>query len=210
LKGQGFGTVIEKNYDGYGISISGSEGSEIERVELSEFMITRNSSDENEAGHLICGSYVDNLIIQNVFVYDAYGYAIALVSSDNNKIVNSIVDTTAAAGQDGIYTAGDGNIIEGNHVANCQNAGIRIMNSGDNIVRGNRCFSNGGSGIILYSHASDNLVNSNHCKNNDYGIYVNGAGCENNVVTGNRATGNTTDNFLDEGTNTTDSGNDWN
>jgi parallel beta-helix repeat protein len=61
----------------------------------------------------------------------------------------------------------------------------------------------------IYIEGDDNGASNNTITQCDTGIEVHTSG-DRNVLTGNRVTGNTTDNLDDNGTNTTDSGNDWN
>lgn len=63
-------------------------------------------------------------------------------------------------------------------------------------------------GIWIDGTSDDSAVSANIIEGCATGIEVD-TGANNTVVTGNRATGNATDNFDDNGTATTDSGNDW-
>ena len=78
-------------------------------------------------------------------------------------------------------------------------------------IADNTCIGNTGNGISLGGDSDDNVISGNVATGNGVrGIHIIAGTCDRNVVTGNRATGNTTANFTDSGTNTTDTGNDWN
>ena len=96
-------------------------------------------------------------------------------------------------------------------IANDDN-GICLDSSDFVSITGNIAEGNGTTGYeagIYLGDADDNILAGNICENNRNGIYI-AADCDRNVVTGNRATGNNTLNFDNDGSNTTDSGNDWN
>jgi parallel beta-helix repeat protein len=84
-----------------------------------------------------------------------------------------------------------------------------------NTISGNVCSDNTAHGINLsgvsVSEPDSNLISGNVCEGNgSYGIRIAASGADRNVVTGNRATNNTSGNYSDSGTNTTNSGNDFN
>jgi len=129
-----------------------------------------------------------------------------------NNVIDNIDNTGTAALGIGIYTGASAteDIISNNTTKNCSGTGI-VIEVDESNINGNTSVDNGVNGILIQANSDNNMLSGNICNNNgSRGIYIAAATEQNNVVTGNRATGNTTANFTDSGTGTTDSGNDWN
>jgi len=229
--GKGWQTIIEKNGDYNGIYLAGSGGSEYKNIYLRDFKITRNTSDTNSK-YLICLEYCDNSKVDNIWIYNSYDRGAYLGYCDGLSFNNNFCEDNAKAGAYivyGYYSIIQGNqfdnnttglailttysIISGNQCRNNAEKGMSILGADYNTISANECISNGDGdasegGIILGGSAEGNILSGNFCiSNNPDGIEIAG---DRNVVTGNRSTSNTTANFDDNGTNTIDSGNDWN
>lgn len=233
--GHGWNTIIEKNGNYHGIELIGSGGSEYSNVVLANFKITKNAADENAQQDLIELSFVDNLIMQNVWCYDSYDMG-ALLTSCDNAFISGCHFTDC--GDSGLYFAAVGGTpnkarVIGNYVYNNSGDGLVLGVVDHSTIDGNICIANTGSGLVLsgsdhnsitsnicegnggaantagmlLSNSDDNVLTGNICEGNEDGLHI--ASGDKNVLNGNRATGNATDNFVDGGTNTTDSGNDW-
>jgi hypothetical protein len=132
---------------------------------------------------------------------------------DNNIIFDSAKDIGGFAV--GIWITQVSKVnITGNTISNYSYSsayGILIReDTSDCSVTGNIIYDVD-DGIVLDLNSDDNVITGNIVRDcNGTGILINNANCDRNVVTGNRSTNNTTANFTDSGTNTTDSGNDWN
>ena len=172
---------------------------------------------------------IKNCTIDIVRAPNQYG---AWIESNDTVIRSCIFKNCNGGGGGGIYVIGSRCTIDQNRAYNnydgillqaadcmvasnlCRdnsNDGINLGASFRNSVRGNQCYNNTVDGICIQDNSDDNVLGTNVCYNNGgRGIYILHATCDRNVLTGNRATGNTVANFTDNGTNTTDSGNDWN
>ena len=108
----------------------------------------------------------------------------------------------------GIYCHGGAGVsvnvrISNNYCADNGTAGILAYGLSRSSILGNNCYSNDAEGIKISNDVDDCVITGNVCNGNStYGIWLSSATADNNVVTGNRATGNTTSNFTDAGTNT--------
>jgi len=232
--GHGWNTIIEKNGDYSGIYLAGSGGSEYENIVLSSFKITKNAADENAGRRLIELSFVDNLIIKEVWAHDSQEHGALLTSCDNALVADSLftdcghtglyfncvtgTPTKARMRSNYFYNNVQGfagvylehSTIDNNIAIGSSGHGMWFSNCDYNSITANICEGNGDAANeagILLSNSDDNIITGNICEGNEDGIHI--VSGDRNVVTGNRATGNTTDNFVDAGTNTTDSGNDW-
>ena len=235
LKGVGSGTILEKNCNDHCIEADGASGTEITNIRIADLKITTNASDTNSNKYHIWWEYVDKSSIENVYCHNAYHSGIRLEYCDNNKVVSNVIDTTVSAGTGmvltnscndneitnnhclgggasnggGMYVWGARNIISHNFCSNNDGDGLYIQGH-DITVNNNQCYNNNSDGIYLYN-ADDCIISANICNDNGaYGIIVSNVNCSRCVVTGNRATGNTTADITDQGTNTTISGNDYN
>jgi len=91
-------------------------------------------------------------------------------------------------------------IIKGNVLVNNASSGIRLFSADNCIVEGNICEGNAGKGLDL--EESDNcIVNGNISEGNDKGLEID-ADCDRVIYTGNYIRGNTTNQVIDNGTNT--------
>lgn len=133
---------------------------------------------------------------------DISGAALRVVIASNQISGNS-----SAA----IYTYGDKHSITGNTIYDNGLNGITTIGADGCAITGNSIDSNTGDGIVL-GNSTDNCPVSNNIvtANSGTGINIAGGGtaCDRNIITGNRVSGNTTAQITDNGTNTTQTGND--
>lgn len=238
FQGRGWNSIIEKNGNFHGIHINGSSGSEIENVLLRNFKITKDDGD-TYLKDLIYATYVNNLIIDSIWA-DKPKYCganltycenpivhkcvfsnsislngLLIASSPTNPVMAKVNNCMAYGNIVGIgFTNIEDGIITGCTCRDNSNIGIYLENVNLSTIVGNLCKDNGGGSIevgIYISNSDNNIINANICEGNSInGIELSSSESVRNVVTGNRSTGNTTNNFVDNGTATTDSGNDWN
>jgi parallel beta-helix repeat protein len=135
---------------------------------------------------------------------------------NNNSIDSLDINNASNSGEaGGIYLSNgsDRNIVNGNKVSNITLTSGGVLSYGIYVydalcvVSGNNAYTVDDYGIYILG--DNNTVSGNTASGCDTGIETRSS-ADRTVVTGNRATSNTTDNFDDNGTNTTDSGNDWN
>lgn len=228
--GKGWRTIIEKNGNYRGIVLDGSSGNEYNNVYLRDFKITRNASDNNNIS-LIFFDYVDDLKIENVWGYNSSYRGLEITNCDRCEIIyNKFSDCD----NEGIYVLGvsssSGSRVLGNSCMDGSSFGIVMIgghgicadnycagNGSDGLylnafdkssITGNVCEGNSGNGIGCYSCNNDILSGNIIEGNGDDGIFMENTCGANNVITGNRGTNNTNENF-DDDAGSTDSGNDW-
>ena len=200
LVGHGHNTIIERNCNTYGIDAVGGAGTELTGIVLRDFKTTRNAADANLFS-LVHFSYVDNSTIEHLLVENAAYHGIRAVLSDNNKIINCIIDTTID--QDGLYLTGTNNIVTANVVGGADDIGIHVLGNENNISNnqvsgsgshnivcgGNDCIIEGNTardgsadGIYL-NNSSRNIITSNQCFGNTVnGIHIMGASADNDLA----------------------------
>ena len=157
------GCVIEKNYNGNGITATGGSGTELENISIIGGKITRNAADTN-ANKLIYFTYVDGFVIKGVTAYDSYQDGIYVDHCDGGVITENIVDTFEHYG-----------IV----AATCTQVKItenRVV-SGDEIG----IYSSAGSNNVIANNTIKDLVEA---ANAMYGIAITGPYtiCSNNVI----------------------------
>ena len=228
LAGKGWNTSIEKNGAYDGISLIGSNGSEYTNLCLQDFRITRNASDTNN-NPLINLEYCDKSTMRNVFFDDGYYFGIELDDCDDFAVIDSLFDSCgnnsmdingastrgqitnnriSAGSQNGILCYIDYVSINGNVIENSAGS-ITLYGASNCSIVGNVIY-NSVNGIFLTTDSDNNIISGNISEGNSiYGIRIATDTCDINVVTGNRATNNTSANFSDAGTGTVDIGNDW-
>ena len=159
----------------------------------------------------------DNFNITNcTFKNNTYGNALHIDGTAANvcsgKVIGCLADNSGEGGF-GIYSGIENANISSNLVINCSDFGFSVGAQYCTFTN-NQAIGNGSGGVNEAGFTvggDDNVFSGNIANgNNQYGFHVTSVGASRNVFTGNRATGNTTSNFDDNGTNTTDSGNDWN
>jgi parallel beta-helix repeat protein len=229
LSGKGWDTIIEKNGNFDGITLTGSDGSEYENVMLRDFKITRNSNDTN-AQQLIHLQYVDHVVIQNIWAYQGYDHCcyleycddlivsssrfedsatnagLAITNAGNNQARTKIIGNDLYNNLTGLVTSFvDYATYTNNTAVGNTNYGFLIGNSDFSSIGNNVAESNGdggtGEGGFYFGGANGYTITGNVAEdNNPNGFYI--ASGTKNVVVGNRATNNTTNDFSDSGTNT--------
>lgn len=107
-------------------------------------------------------------------------------------------------GDHGIHIDGGADmLISGNYSNSHTQDGICLNNCKDTSVVSNLCLDNGASGICLLASTDDCFIDANYCfDNGTYGIEIAAVTCDRNTVTNNKLRGNTTNQFLNSGTNT--------
>ena len=184
LVGHGHNTIIERNCNTYGIDAVGGAGTELTGIVLRDFKITRNAADTNLFS-LVHFSYVNNSTIEHLLVENAAYHGIRVVLSDNNKIINCIIDTTID--QDGLYLTGTNNIVTANVVGGADDIGIHILGNENNISN-NQVSGSGGHNIIC--GGNDCIIKGNVARDGSAdGIYLNNS--SRNIITSNQCFGNT-------------------
>ncbi|KKM94588.1 hypothetical protein LCGC14_1196870, partial [marine sediment metagenome] len=160
LQGRGWNTIVEKNGNFTGIELIGGSGSEYTGVKLKDFKITRNSADSNGGVYLINLTYVDNLILDNILLYDAYTDALKIANCSDFLTFNCNVQRFKDWG---LYYTGSQGII-----SNC-------VADGDSIST-----ANSSRGIIAVSCTDTLIVNCRAvnlaASNTLIGIYLSGNG----------------------------------
>ena len=88
IEGEGpSATIIEKNGDFIGISVTGSSGNERKNIIIRNLTVTRNASDTNNKELIKC-SFMDNSSISNIELLDAYYIGLSITDSDIVKITD--------------------------------------------------------------------------------------------------------------------------
>ena len=143
----------------------------------------------------------DNIIIDEIWAYNSYDTGIGVSFADNVSIINNRLTDSQTAHGLSIYNSSTNIRVVNNYCYNNTQHGISLSSVNGALINSNQCNNNTASGIYLVT-ADNNIISGNECNSNAYGINISNAGCDRNVVTGNRATGNGTANFNDQGTNT--------
>lgn len=163
---------------------------------------TCNVVTYNTSHGIVCGG--NDLVSANTVAFNG-GNGISASNSSNNAITaNTIHDNTG----DGVAVSAltQRCTITGNTIYDQGGNGITIStgNNGDNTVTGNVCYSNVGIGISVSS--SSCILSSNRCTGNNIGISIN-AQADSTIVSSNNARTNTTSTLVNNGTNTSLTGN---
>lgn len=185
VEGEGFGTIIEKNGNFHAIEATGGSGSEVNRIQLKNLQVTRNSADTNSE-YLVHFEYSDDVTIENVLFYDANAGGVdfeycerlhimgcfirkfsvrAIIIQNSEAIIDSCtIDGESISVSDVTYaislTTSPASI-----VANCR---IINMESSDHIVG----IYFAGGGIKIVDCYVKNITTTGAAKA-AYGIYVN-------------------------------------
>ena len=85
LRGEGISTIVAKNHAGNAIQAIGTSGSEYTGIRIKNLKITRDSSDTS-VEDLLHLEYCDDVVIEDVLVYDSKKYGIYTSYCDNIKI----------------------------------------------------------------------------------------------------------------------------
>jgi parallel beta-helix repeat protein len=139
LVGRGWGTVIEKNCNDYGIHFNGTSGTHVENCFVGHFKITRDSSDTNSKA-LIYATYTDNTFLEKIYVYDSYDIGIQGGYCDNFKIRECKIEECAndyAVLINNVTLASYNTPINENVITNCL-GGIKLQYARDTTISGNR------------------------------------------------------------------------
>ncbi len=187
LQGRSWGTIIEKNGDFHGISKIATSGNEVDNIVVRNLKLTRNSSDTND-NKLIYFKYCDNLILDDIYFYDAYTDVLTVDYCDNFNIAKCIVFMFRDAGLHVSNSQGiinlctvDGNDIEttfalkGIHVVACTATTVsncKIINlKASNTITGVLITTTGG---VIGNRISNcfiknlTVTSAHHC----YGIFA--------------------------------------
>ncbi len=169
LTGAGAKTIIEKNCNDYGIKAVGSDGSEINSIQVNNLRVTRNSADTNEKD-LLYFEYVNGSQISNVTGYDSLSSVCSLSHCDNCLISDCIFDTSASS-QRGLSMWHCHKIQAVNNEVTNAGYGIDVIGS-NCIISNNSVHDNYQDGIlitgggILVTKSYNNLVSNNQVVNN--------------------------------------------
>lgn len=148
-------------------------------VKYSNYCTINNNYTYSGESYILLTNSQYNTISSNNGIFGYYGIVLTNTSSFNT-IDNNIVDEIET------NTNSNFNIISNNK--SIGNSAIVIL-SANNTITGNN-FSDGSTGIRLWSNATNNLVSGNTFCNNDYGISLSNHS-SNNTVIGNICNDNT-------------------
>ncbi len=144
LQGMGINTIIEKNCNDHGITLSS-----IDNIFLENFKITRNATDTDGTKDLIYGSSANNIFIKEIIFEDSYRYSMKTTQCNNVNIIdcefsgNTQDDDISIGGFTGItYTAS----IINNYIHNSNKRAIVCYYLRNSVVSKNKIINSGTNG----------------------------------------------------------------
>jgi len=167
LVGVGHSTVIRLGDGANDNIIKIGDTTTVRNITIRDLQIDGNKANQTESGYpgiVVINSDCENIAVINCYIHDVNGDGILLKGS-YGLILGNIVSSNA---QNGIAAAPDYGMILGNVFASNQGDGVHL--GSHQVVVGNVCNSNGGSGIRIYG-GDYNIIMSNLCiSNSDNGI----------------------------------------
>lgn len=181
-----------------GLSITCNGGCGINAEDTSSCLLIRGTvSKQNFVDGIHTTSTTSELDIKGCIIVSNGSNGISC-EGYKNIVANCVIEKNGGYGID----AGDKGIVQGNQCNDNGGVGI-IISENNNIIFGNRCVENT-TGILCSS--SNNIVNSNNCYVNDIGINISVSAVD-TIVTNNQINGNTTSNYINNGTGTINNNN---
>ncbi len=163
-------TIIQNNcsLNDYGYTLVNSENN----------TLFNNTASNNEGdGFRLVGSIHNNISTNianfnnwNGITLDQYYSDISAVSSQENLIVNNIIENNQENGISFSYS--DSNSVLNNCISNNRGSGITLRFSSDNYLSFNLINNNNNAGIELFDDCNWNLILNNNISDNSNGIYI--------------------------------------